>query len=343
MKKSKFLVFGLVFVMFSCGSSKLVYKKTNAKENNLEISKTGVVIRPLMADLDVNIERKSVVYTAPVNLEMKDLKNNAMQLFLDTYKCEYVVDPIFTTTTTEENKRLSQIEIKLTVLTATYKKIYQVDSLPKSITQYSELNKNTVRLDYYNSYELSIKSMKIGLEFSTGNNKGFQIDLPLSMNSTFRLYAGVDIPKNNASGFKGDEYTNYDTTNAQSYSGKLLQTNYSLGVFKELSTAENITLRLQAGINYSMFKPETDYVVNPYYSVNGLSSFGLRLGAGLDYKLYRNIHIVGKFHTNLGLMNNANTIETAVDPLGLAKLSYKKVNITDLQTSYLSLGVRFLF
>jgi hypothetical protein len=88
---------------------------------------------------------------------------------------------------------------------------------------------------------------------------------------------------------------------------------------------------------------ETDYVVNPYYSVNGLSSFGLRLGAGLDYKLYRNIHIVGKFHTNLGLMNSAHAIETAVDPLGLAKLSYKKVNITDLQTSYLSLGVRFLF
>ncbi|MCE2741961.1 MAG: hypothetical protein LW701_00060 [Fluviicola sp.] len=341
MKKSKFLVFGLVFVMFSCGSSKLVYKKTNAKEYNLETAKTGVVMRPLMADLDVNIERKSVTYSAPINLEMTDLKNNAMQLFLETYKCDYVVDPIFTTTTTEENKRLSQIEIKLTGLTATYKKIYQVDSLPKSISQYANLNKNLARLDYYNSYD-EVKS-KIGLEFCTGNNKAFQIDYPLSFNPTFRLYVGVDIPKNNASGFKADEFTNYDTTNAQTYSGKLLQTNFSVGIFKELVASQNIALRLQAGVNYSMFTPENDYVVNPYYSVNGLSSLGLRFGAGIDYKLYRNIHIVGKFHTNLGLLNKAHTIETEVDPLGLAKLSYKKVNFTDLQTSYLSLGIRFLF
>ena len=52
-----------------------------------------------------------------------------------------------------------------------------------------------------------------------------------------------------------------------------------------------------------MFAPESDYVINTFYSVNGLSSVGLRLGAGLDYKLYRNIHLVGKFHSNLGILN----------------------------------------
>ena len=341
MKRSKFLVFGLMFGMFACAPTKFISRRTDAKEYNIETAKTGVVMRPLMADLDVNIERKSIVYSAPLNLDMKDLKNNAMQLFLETYKCDYVVDPIFTTTQTSENKKLSQIEIKLTGLSATYKKIYQVDSLPKSVKQYADLNKNVVRLDYMNFHEED--NSQIGLEFWTGNNKGFQIDYPLSFNSSFRLYAGVDIPKNNASGFKADEYTNYDTTNAKAYSDKLNQTNFSIGVFKELSTSHNFALRLQAGVNYSIFAPETDYVVNPYYSVNGLSSFGLRFGAGLDYKLYRNIHIVGKFHTNLGLLNKAHTIETEVDPLGLAKLSYKKINFTDLQTSYLSLGIRFLF
>ena len=339
--KSKLLFVGLVLVMSSCAPSKLIIKKTNAKEYNLETAKTGLVMRPLLADLDVNIERKIVSYSGPLNLDMSDLKNNAMQLFLETYKCDYVVDPIFTTTSTLENKKLSQIEIKLTGLSATYKKIYQVDSLPKSITQYANLNKNLTRLDYYNSID-EVKN-KIGLEFVAGNNKGFQIDYPMSFNPNYRLYVGVDVPNNNPSGFKADEYTDLDTLKGETYDGKLNQINFSIGGFKEVSLSPNTLFRLQAGLNYSMFTPENDYKINTFYSVNGLSSIGLRLGAGLDYKLYRNIHLVAKYHTNLGVLNMAHKTSTLIDPTGKATLSYKKVSFSDLQTSYISVGLRFLF
>ena len=339
--KSKLLVVGLVLGMYSCAPSKLIIKKTNAKEYNLETAKTGLVMRPLLADLDVNIERKVVTYVGPINLDMSDLKNNAMQLFLETYKCDYVVDPIFTTTSTLENKKLSQIEIKLTGLSASYKKIYQVDSLPKSVSQYANLNKNLARLDYYNSID-EVKN-KIGLEFLVGNNKGVQIDYPLSFNPSYRLYVGVDVPKNNPAGFKADQYTNADTTKGASFSGKLNQINFSIGGFKEVALSQNTLFRLQAGLNYSMFAPESDYVINTFYSVNGLSSVGLRLGAGLDYKLYRNIHLVGKFHSNLGILNMAHKTSTEIDPTGKATLSYKKVSFSDLQTSYISVGLRFLF
>jgi hypothetical protein len=339
--KSKLLFVGLVFGIYSCAPTKLITKKTNAKEYNLETAKTGLVMRPLLVDLDVNIERKVVTYIGLINLDKSDLKNNAMQLFLETYKCDYVVDPIFTTTTTFENKKLNQIEIKLTGLSATFKKIYQVDSLPKSVTQYANLNKNLTRLDYYNSID-EVKN-KIGLEFLAGNNKGIQIDYPMSFNPSYRLYVGLDVPKNNPSGFKADQYTNADTTKGESLSGKLNQVNFSIGAFKEVSLSQNTLFRLQAGLNYSMFTPESDYVINTFYSVNGLSSVGLRLGAGLDYKLFRNIHLVGKFHSNLGILNMAHKTSTEIDPTGKATLSYKKVSFSDLQTSYLSVGLRFLF
>ncbi len=339
--KSKLLFVGLVLGMSSCAPSKLIIKKTNSKEYNLEAVKTGLVMRPLLADLDVNIERKTVSYAGPLNLNMSDLKNNAMQLFLETHKCDYVVDPIFTTTSTLDNKKLSQIEIKLTGLTATYKKIYQVDSLPKSITEYANLNKNLTRLDYYNSMD-EVKN-KIGLEFLVGNNKGIQIDFPMSFNTNYRLYVGLDVPRNNPSGFKADQYTNTDTIKGSSVSGKLNQINFSIGAFKEVPLSQNTLFRLQAGINYSMFTPESDYIINTFYSVNGLSSVGLRLGAGLDYKLAKNIHIVGKFHSNLGLFNMAHKTSTLIDPTGKATLSYKKVSFSDLQTSYISVGFRFLF
>ena len=227
--KSKLLFVGLVLVMSSCAPSKLIIKKTNAKEYNLETAKTGLVMRPLLADLDVNIERKIVSYSGPLNLDMSDLKNNAMQLFLETYKCDYVVDPIFTTTSTLENKKLSQIEIKLTGLSASYKKIYQVDSLPKSITQYANLNKNLTRLDYYNSID-EVKN-KIGLEFLVGNNRGIQIDYPLSFNPSYRFYVGVDVPKNSPAGFKADEYTDLDTLKGETYDGKLNQINFNIDRF----------------------------------------------------------------------------------------------------------------
>ena len=39
----------------------------------------------------------------------------------------------------------------------------------------------------------------------------------------------------------------------------------------------------------------------------------------------------------------AHKTSTLIDPTGKATLSYKKVSFSDLQTSYISVGLRFLF
>lgn len=339
--KNKLLLATLSIGLFACAPSKLLVKKTNMRENNLEASKTGLVMRPLLADIDVVTERKAVVYKAPVNLAMTDLKSNAMQLFLETHKCDYVVDPIFTTTKTIENKKLTIIEIKLTGLPATYKKIYQVDSLPKSISQYENLTKNQVRLEYFNSVD-EIQN-KVGLELVTGNYNGLQLDFPLAANPSFRIYIGAESNSGPKS-VKGDVLTDIDTTKAVTFdSGELTQMNASLGAFKEFPVSPRLMFRILGGLNYSLYSFENDAKASAFYTISSVSNIGLRVGTGLDFKLTKNVHLVGKFHTNLGLFNIAHTNESLVDPAGLASVKIKDINFNGNQSSFIGLGIRFLF
>ena len=340
--KNKLLLATITLGLFACAPSKLLVKKTNMRENNLEASKTGLVMRPLLADIDVVTVRKAVVYSAPVNLAMTDLKSNAMQLFLETHKCDYVVDPIFTTTKTIENKKITIIEIKLTGLPAIFKKIYQVDSLPKSIAQYENLTKNQVRLEYFNSVD-EIQN-KIGLELVTGNYNGFQLDFPLAANPSLRMYVGAESNSGPES-VKGNVLTNIDTTKtAVTFdSGELTQMNASLGAFKEFPVSPRLMLRILGGLNYSFYTFEKDAYASAYYTISSISNIGFRLGTGLDFKLTKNVHLVGKFHTNLGILNIAHTNESLVDPKGLASVKIKDISFNGNQSSYLGLGIRFLF
>jgi hypothetical protein len=339
--KKKLLFATLSLGLFACAPSKLLVKKTNMKENNIEASKTGLVMRPLLADLEVTTERKSITYKAPINLSMVDLKSNAMQLFLETNKCDYVVDPIFTTTTTIENKKLSLIEIKLTGLPATYKKIYQVDSLPKSVTQYANLSKNQTRLEYFNSVD-EIQN-KIGLELVTGNYNGIQLDFPLAADPSFRIYAAGEKNQGPTS-VKGDVLTNTDTTNAVTFdSGEMSQLNLSLGAFKEFPVSPRLMFRILGGLNYSSYSFENDANASAFYTISGISNIGLRVGTGLDFKLSKSVHLVGKFHTNLGIFKFAHTNESLVDPAGLASVKIKEINFSGNQSSFVGVGIRFLF
>jgi hypothetical protein len=339
--KSKMLIVGLLFGAISCGPSKLITKSTIAKQNDLEVTKPGVLIKPLLADLEVTTERKSVVYKGQTNLSIADLKNNAMQLFLETNKCEYVLDPIFTINKTVENKKLTAIEIKLTGLSATYKKIYHVDSLPKSIGQYTKsLNPLNSNLNYYNSIE-EVQD-NTGVDLMYGNYVGIQIDKPLSNNQSVRIYVAGDYLSEAAKAAKADYLFKTDTLKAQPINGGVFnQFNFSIGASKEFIFMPKVSFRLLGGLNYAMYSTENK-MEDAFVSINHLGSVGLRLGAAIDLKLASKLYLVGKFHTNLGLLNLAfasDINENTQNPIN----SVKNITFDGLQTSYIGAGLRFLF
>jgi len=337
--------------LMSCSTSKLMVRNTEMKHAQVEVSKPGMVTRPLMADLSVENERKSVVYKGGLNLSSADLKANAMQTFLETYKCDFVVDPVFSTTTVIEDRKITGAEVKITGFAATYSKIYQVDSLPKSIRQFADLNKNYRNLNYYNVLE--VDQRKLGIELSTGDHIGLQLDYP-SKNLTYRFYGGYEMVKSNASPTDITFDANFqhgtvkDTMHFKATTAPTIsQTTTSIGVLRFFPLSPMINFRILAGINMSMFNFSTPIdIVNPFpvvagdFQLKNMYSLGIRLGAGVDYKIKNQWFVLAKFHSNLDFINIYNSSNVLKNS---TTLSYSNVNLTGLKSTYLSVGIRYEF
>ena len=104
MKNYYYLILCVLIFATSCSKKMLVTKSTNSRDYQLNAHQSGLLMRPMLADLQVESIKKEVTYVAPINkmkrdpllLKKSDYKSNALQLFLTTHNCDYVVDPVFT-------------------------------------------------------------------------------------------------------------------------------------------------------------------------------------------------------------------------------------------------------
>ena len=103
---------------FSC---KTVLKSSTADFDYLNITKAGIVQKPMITDLQVAKEKVTVVKSYQ-NLGLKSAKENAMGAFTVQEKCDVIVQPYFTTSSITENERTT-ITVNLTGYPAFYKNI----------------------------------------------------------------------------------------------------------------------------------------------------------------------------------------------------------------------------
>jgi hypothetical protein len=175
-----------------------------------------------------------------------------------------------------------------------------------------------------------------------GNYAGIQIDKPLSNNQSVRIYVAGDYLSEAAKSAKADYLFKTDTLKAQAINGGVFnQFNFSIGASKEFIFMPKVSFRLLGGLNYAMYSTENK-METALISINHLGSVGLRLGAAIDLKLASKLYLVGKFHTNLGLLNLAfasDIDENTQNPIN----SVKNITFDGLQTSYIGAGLRFLF
>lgn len=327
-------------ILSSCSTVKKVTQSTNSRDVQIDVNQSGLVLRPLMADLSIENVRKEVVFTAPVNIPMDDMKQNALNLFLTTHECDQVVDPVFTITKTENGNKLKEVTIKVTGLPAKYTKIYQVDSLPKSVGQYAQLSKPFVRLDYLNSIDESDPTT--GVEINLGTYRGLQLDFAVGTGN-LRGYASVESYKTGPSGFKADFFN--DTTSIvekYTYSGSSIDRfSGSIGLMREFPAMRILKFRAFGGLNYNHFGLGTPAVSANNVGFTSINNVGLRLGVGLDIKIYKNLSFIAKAHTNLGLFNIISKDAASFNPD--AELSIKKLKFDGLRPFDLGVGLRVIF
>ncbi|MDA1336471.1 MAG: hypothetical protein O2818_06240 [Bacteroidetes bacterium] len=336
MKQVHFLTaLAAVMLFASCSNSEMLIRKTQRTNAITDVNATGMVMRPLMADLDVDVERKQFEYSGDVKLPMADLRENAIAGFQQAHQCDYVVDASFETSRKLVRNVEREITITVSGLPARYTRIYQVDSLPKSVSQYARLMKDVQRVDYLN--EITIKDNPIGLEFTTGNFVGMQVDFPLNLNGfETRGFVAID-------GFledqlpNGVEVTINSSNNAETFTefGYMEAANsLALGLMHQIPATKNINFRAVGGLNLNSYVFSDIADGGTYFGAASL--LGLRIGGGLDFKIFRSIRGVGKIHKNLNGIR-------FISKVGSGDLDIENFEIDGANAWNLGLGLRFEF
>jgi hypothetical protein len=195
MTKHLLLAFGIASLLAttSCSMQKDILRNQEGKNASLKPHTTGVLVKPIMADLEISSEKKTITYKADMALPYGDLKANAMRMFLDTHKCDYIIDPQFIRTSTSKNGFVKEVEYVLTGFAATYKSIYQVDSLPKSVIEYASINLPIQTVNYTTLNEREIKGTSVGMEFAmSGNFAAVQFDYSPKASSGLYYYFALE-------------------------------------------------------------------------------------------------------------------------------------------------------
>ena len=79
MKKPIFILFFAIVIFTSCSTSRFVEKSTNSRDYQVNASNTTLVLRPLMADIAVDNDRKEISYTSQNIFSVENLKANGNQ------------------------------------------------------------------------------------------------------------------------------------------------------------------------------------------------------------------------------------------------------------------------
>jgi hypothetical protein len=357
MKKIYFYLVGLT-VLASCST---VTKVTNSNTNEMQTHESGVVMRPLLADVTVSESRKSVEYIVPYYMSAKkDGKENALLNFKKTHKCDYVVDPIFEITTETGKKNVTKIV--LSGYAATYSNIRQVDSLPKSIVQYNLMHKPVKALDYLNTFQEIQPTM--GFEVSTLAYNGLQFDKILS-NSNNRFYVAAEIYGllgGIESTISADFIDKSNNLLIAKLNNKGLESynTLSAGLMREFPVFSILKFRILGGVNVLFGK--TNYIdaydlsyttsydwLSSNSEQNRFFSLGIRAGAGVDIKIYKSLSAIAKIHYNQNIVkvlskpsftfeSYTNSTWQEVDEHKIKKVKFENTSLINL-----SVGLRISF
>jgi len=126
---------------------------TLKRDSDIKVIGPQVVTKPMLANLDVNMERKKTIFNTTISLGVgkeaarKEAEQKAEFRFLEEHLCDFVMDPYLETDISyNEGDAFYRISVVLTGLSVTYKKFTELDSLPKIFTQINNLPSRTLPL-----------------------------------------------------------------------------------------------------------------------------------------------------------------------------------------------------
>jgi len=271
--KKLFLFLILAIALSSCSevvTNAITFKdksSTLRRDADIRVNGPQVITKPMLANLDVNMERKKTVFNTTANVvegkvnAKKEAEQKAEFRFLEEHQCDFVMDPYFETEINyNEGDIFYRISVTLSGLPVTYKKFTELDSLPKVFFQTDRLPSRTLPLVAAfsaNQKNVSENEVNWGFIGSAGLNwfSGDESELKKSINQDFK------------------------------YQSKL---GASVGLYRIFPLANRVDLRTEISLfsrNYSLDRIETPSTGQQTVFSYAYNSVGFDIPVLLDLKL----------------------------------------------------------
>lgn len=323
----------LLALSSSCRTQSRVIGERNQKSPEINVNTPDVLIKPMVADLDISQEKKTSTYTADLNLNASEIKENAQAKFMDEHSCDIIINPVYKKITSMENSNVSKIEYEVSGFPATIKKIEQNETLSTAVYNYNQMNFDVKRDEFTYKDVSDVKGSELFLSLGSGSYSGIEIGYFPSISDGIWYYGSVEsytIEELNTL----DIEVNFDPDiNIPSKNQDYSMTSFSLGAGYRADLNKRMSSNIFGGLNYSMLILENTLELpnspTGTYRLNGVNTLGLRAGIGVDYALFRNILVFGKGFSNINLLNmssdeiiNGNDVKSEFDLSELSRLNF---------------------
>jgi len=279
MKKFPYLLVFLALLTQSCATIITAFKTTHStlkRPSDVVVAGPHVVTKPILANLDINMERKTSTFSTTVLIiegrerARKEAEQKAEFRFLEEHQCDFVLDPYLETEISyKEGDEFFRINVKITGLPVVYKKFTELDSLPRIFTELGNLPDRKL------PFMSSLSSKKIS---STDY-------------SEFGVIGGLNL-----NWFNGDESLNVypNVLNTFSQESKI---GGSLGIYGLYRPSSSIGLRSELQVFFRNYNLSRSYTINNVDSRR--DEFEYR-SSGIDFPVMIDVLFSDNFSVHAG-------------------------------------------
>jgi hypothetical protein len=289
-----FLVSVTAMLIQSCAVSETwrINEKSATRDLQGRGSDVSVVVKPVMADLDVEKARKESTYIfdsdtlgyakskIAVNSGAKEsAKSFALFQYMKDNNCDYVLDPMYHISRSgNSNSSTEKITVTISGYPAKYKNFYQPDTLPRSIAEGRDISKGSAV--FANSQIVTKEKFKPFFATGLGLNYGFGEGTMGLPDIHARYYAARFLS------------IGYDFMNMREYYGTDLKSKNH--IFNSNLNLYNKSLN---GLHFT-----SGFEIPTYDGFTDFDGFGLVFGTGAQYIVANKIAIRGdiRFSTTFG-------------------------------------------
>ena len=317
MKKIYFLLLNVILLSSCAVNSNL--KTTQRKMNRqaeTSTTNTKLVNKPILADLEVGLKRETTTFKTTsqdiansilmsgssesknrnflvsASESMKnEARNRAQFKFMEEYKCDYLIDPIYKIETeSQSGSSIVNITVEVYAYPAFYKRFSQPDSLPKSVFELGKLdnreiplmtsaattNKETSKTESGFMFSAGLSNLKADASGTLENtssgisgNLGFYTLFPFGQKFGFRSEYLVSS--------RGLSFNLDDSSSGATITGSVKYRYFSIDVplMLDFKATSNIHLNAGLSLNYTAIgRYKEDYTFEYFGSVTEYNESG---------------------------------------------------------------------